>query len=47
LLLGLLLGGSVAFYHEKRKEKKALDTIRDIKGKYASTEFMLKNYFAT
>ena len=47
LLLGFMVGGWSAIYHEKQKERKALKTIRDIKGKYASAEFMLKNYFAS
>lgn len=44
LLLGLFVGG-VALYNEKQKSLKALNKIRDIRGKYASAEFMLKNYF--
>lgn len=34
-----------AYSIEQRKKAEALDVIRDIKGKYASAEFMLKNYF--
>ncbi|MRH99199.1 hypothetical protein GH721_01520 [Kriegella sp. EG-1] len=30
---------------EQKKKAKAINVIRDIKGKYASAEFMLKNYF--
>lgn len=41
-----VLGGSIGIYSsERRKADEALDKIRDIRGKYASTEFMLKNYF--
>ncbi|MDO5978715.1 hypothetical protein [Flavivirga spongiicola] len=45
ILISSFFGG-VALYNEKRRSQKALNTIRDIKGKYASAEFMLKNYFA-
>ncbi|WP_299548117.1 hypothetical protein [Seonamhaeicola sp.] len=45
VLLSLFVGG-IAIYNERRKSQKALNTIRDIKGKYASAEFMLKNYFS-
>lgn len=39
-------GGILGVYSiEQKKKARALDTIRDIKGKYASAEFMLKNYF--
>jgi hypothetical protein len=44
ILLSLFVGG-IALYHEKQKSQRALKTIRDIKGKYASAEFMLRNYF--
>ena len=37
--------GLGAYSREKRKSEKALKTVRDIQGKYASIEFMLKNYF--
>lgn len=33
------------YSRERRKVEKALKTIRDIRGKYVSVEFMLKNYF--
>lgn len=33
------------YYRERRKSDVALDIIRDIRGKYASIEFMIKNYF--
>lgn len=39
---GGLFGG---YSLEQKKQAEALDIIRDIKGKYASAEFMLKNYF--
>lgn len=39
-------GGLFGMYSlEQKRKNKALNTIRDIKGKYASAEFMLKNYF--
>ncbi len=34
-----------AYSLEQKKQAEALDVIRNIKGKYASAEFMLKNYF--
>jgi len=37
--------GLGAYSKERRKADKALKTVRDIRGKYASLEFMLKNYF--
>lgn len=37
------IGGS--YYREKQKVDEALDTVTDIRNKYASAEFMLKNYF--
>uniref|UniRef100_UPI0040493C14 hypothetical protein n=2 Tax=Gelidibacter sp. TaxID=2018083 RepID=UPI0040493C14 len=46
ILLGLFVGGS-AIYNDKEKARKALIIIRDIKAKYASIEFMLKNHFAS
>ncbi|MFD1062641.1 hypothetical protein ACFQ1Q_05235 [Winogradskyella litorisediminis] len=33
------------YSRDKRKAEKALKKINDIQGKYASIEFMLKNYF--
>ena len=39
-------GGLLGVYSlQQRKKAQALNIIRDIKGKYASAEFMLKNYF--
>ena len=39
-------GGALGIYSSELKKKaNALDKIRDIKSKYASVEFMLKNYF--
>lgn len=39
-------GGLLGLYSlEQKKKADALNQIRDIKGKYASAEFMLKNYF--
>lgn len=46
LILISSFSGGIALYNERRIASKALRTIRDIKGKYASAEFMLKNYFA-
>ena len=43
--LNLLGSGLGVYSREKVKIEKALTTIRDIRAKYASTEFMLKNYF--
>ncbi|GGI57137.1 hypothetical protein [Winogradskyella haliclonae] len=40
-------GGGIGIYSRERiKSDKALKIVRDIKGKYASAEFMLKNYFS-
>ncbi|MEK6153113.1 hypothetical protein WIW50_07630 [Flavobacteriaceae bacterium 3-367] len=40
-------GGLFGMYSlEQKRKNEALNTIRDIKGKYASAEFMLKNYLA-
>ncbi|MCL6293633.1 hypothetical protein [Jejuia spongiicola] len=36
----------IALYNERRMAQKYLSEIRDIRGSYASAEFMLKNYFA-
>ncbi|MFD2724898.1 hypothetical protein [Hyunsoonleella rubra] len=46
VLLSLFVGG-IALYNEKQKSQKALKIVRDIRGKYASAEFMLKNYFSS
>ncbi|MEW7289221.1 hypothetical protein [Aquimarina sp. 2304DJ70-9] len=37
------IGGS--YYNEKQKVDSAKEIIREIRNKYASAEFMLKNYF--
>lgn len=37
--------GFGAYSKERQKADKALKTVRDIRGKYASLEFMLKNHF--
>jgi len=37
--------GAYSIYREQKKRSKALETIKNIKNKYASAEFMLKNYF--
>lgn len=42
-----LFSGWPALYYEKRKARKSLETVRDIRGKYASVEFMIKNYFVS
>ena len=42
----LFFGGWLSAYAlEQKKKSEALEVIRDIRAKYASTEFMLKNYF--
>ena len=45
-LLAILFGGANgSYYTEKQKIDNAKESIRDIRNKYASAEFMLKNYF--
>ncbi len=41
-ILGILSRG---YSSDRMKNDRALDLIRDIKNKYASAEFMIKNYF--
>ena len=45
VILMLFVSPSIAS-REKDKIEKALKIIRDIRGKYASAEFMLKNHFS-
>lgn len=33
------------YYNDRMRNARALDVIREIKNKYASAEFMIKNYF--
>ncbi|WP_299433239.1 hypothetical protein [uncultured Aquimarina sp.] len=45
-IIAIIIGGiGGSYYNEKRKIDEALDTLKDIRNKYASAEFMLKNYF--
>ncbi len=45
-LLAMFFGGiGGSYYREKRKIDSAKESIKDIRNKYASSEFMLKNYF--
>ncbi len=45
-ILALIFGGiGGSYYNEKRKIDNAKNNIREIRNKYASAEFMLKNYF--
>ncbi|AXT21027.1 hypothetical protein D7030_08450 [Flavobacteriaceae bacterium AU392] len=45
IVLSIFFGG-ITSYRERQKADNALNKIRDIRGKYASAEFMLKNYFS-
>lgn len=50
LLFGLVFGGlfgGVALFLDRQKAKQALTKVKRIGEKYASAEFMLKNYFAS
>lgn len=42
-LIGLLSNG---YSNDRMRNDRALDLIREIKNKYASAEFMIKNYFS-
>lgn len=44
VLLGLFTGGR-SILGNKIKSEKALEIVRNIRGKYASLEFLLKNHF--
>ncbi len=44
-LLNLIAGGLGTYSTERNKSDNALKIIRDIRGKYASAEFMIKGYF--
>ena len=44
-VIGFFSGGLSSQYRQNRIYEEALNTVRDIRGKYASAEFMLKNYF--
>src|SRR5690606_19013788 len=46
VLIGFLGGGLISYYRQNQKNEQALNIVREIRGKYASAEFMLKNYFA-
>lgn len=45
-IIAVFSNGMSSYYSEKQKTSAALEIIRDIRGKYASTEFMIKNYFS-
>jgi len=46
ILLSFIMGGAGnSYYHDKQKIDHAKKIIREIRNKYASIEFMLKNYF--
>lgn len=45
VFLGMISGGLGSYYRQNQKTEQALNVVREIRGKYASAEFMLKNYF--
>ena len=45
LIFSIFSGGLAAYYRRIERTKEALAVVREIRGKYASAEFMLKNYF--
>lgn len=46
IIIGFFGGGLLSYYRQNQKNEEALNKVREIRGKYASAEFMLKNYFA-
>lgn len=45
IAIGIFSGGLTSQYRQNQKREEAMNIVRDIRGKYASAEFMLKNYF--
>jgi len=45
IIIGFFGGGLISYYRQNQKNEEAINKVREIRGKYASAEFMLKNYF--
>ena len=43
VILSFLTSGISSYFREKRKKDNALEAVREIRGKYASIEFLLRN----